>query len=133
MTVTSSPGISMKIIITATTNKIDQPFSPRFGRADYFILIDSETREWEAFANPAADARGGAGPQAVQFIAEKGAEIVISGRYGPSAFTALRAANIKAYIAEDGSVNEVLEQYLAGMLESTDSATGPELHGKGRQ
>lgn len=122
----------MKIIITSTSNKIDQPFNPRFGRADYFILVDSETREWEAFANPAADARGGAGPQAVQFIAEKGAEVVISGRYGPSAFTALEAAGIKAYIANGGTVNEVFEKYLAGALDSTDAATGPELHGKGQ-
>ena len=104
----------MKIIITATSNKIDQPFNPRFGRTDYFILVDSETREWEAFSNPAADARGGAGPQAVQFITEKGAEVVISGRYGPSAFTALEAAGIKAYIAAEGTVNEVFEKYLAG-------------------
>lgn len=122
----------MKIIITATSNKIDQSFNMRFGRADYFILVDSETREWEAFSNPAADARGGAGPQAVQFIANKGAEAVISGRYGPSAFAALEAAGIQAYIAEDGTVNEVLEKFLAGELESTTAATGPELHGKRR-
>ncbi len=120
----------MKIIITAASNKIDQPFSPRFGRADYFILIDSETREWEAFSNPATAARGGAGPQAVQFIAGKGARAVISGRYGPSAFTALEAAGLQAYIAKEGTVNEVLDQYLAGELENTTTATGPELHGK---
>jgi predicted Fe-Mo cluster-binding NifX family protein len=120
----------MKIVITATTNKIDQPFNPRFGRADYFILVDSETRAWEAFSNPAADARGGAGPQAVQFIANKGAKVVVSGRYGPSAFTALESAGIKAYIAKEGTVNEVLDQYLAGELEDTNAATGPELHGK---
>ena len=122
----------MKIIISATSNKIDQPFSPRFGRADYFILIDSETREWEALSNPAAAARGGAGPQAVQFIAKTGAQAVISGRYGPSAFTALEAAGLQAYIAKAGTVNEVLDQYLAGELESTNTATGPELHGKGQ-
>jgi predicted Fe-Mo cluster-binding NifX family protein len=121
----------MKIIITATSNKIDQPFNPRFGRADYFILVDSETRDWQAFSNPAADARGGAGPQAVQFIAQKGAEVVISGRYGPSAFTALEAAGIKAYLAKDGTVNDVLNKFLTGELESTGAATGPELHGKG--
>jgi predicted Fe-Mo cluster-binding NifX family protein len=122
----------MKIIITATSHKIDQPFNPRFGRADYFILIDSESRKWEAFANPAADARGGAGPQAVQFITNKGAEAVISGRYGPSAFTALEAAGIKAYLAKDGTVDEVLDKFLAGELESTGTSTGPELHSKGR-
>jgi predicted Fe-Mo cluster-binding NifX family protein len=123
----------MQIIISASSNKMDQPFSPRFGRADYFILIDSSTREWESFPNPAVNTRGGAGPQAVQLIVDKGAEVVISGRYGPSAFSALEAAGIQAFIAHQGMVNEVFERYLAGELESTTSATGPEMHGKGRR
>ena len=122
----------MKIIITASSDKIDQPFNPRFGRADYFILIDSDTREWEAFPNPAADARGGAGPQAVQFIAGKGTDIVISGRYGPNAFSALEAAGVKAYVASDGTVSSVLEDFLDDKLEQIGATTGPELHGRGR-
>ncbi|MFL7894182.1 MAG: NifB/NifX family molybdenum-iron cluster-binding protein [Anaerolineales bacterium] len=123
----------MKIIITASSDNMDQPFSPRFGRAEYFILIDSSTRAWEAFPNPAIHTRGGAGPQAVQFIADKGADVVISGRYGPSAFSALEAAGIQAFIAYQGTVDQVFEQHLAGELESTNTATGPELHGRGRR
>jgi len=122
---------TMKIAISANKNTIEAQFSQRFGRCDFFILIDSETRAWEAFPNPAASARGGAGPQAVQFIADKGSEAIISGRYGPSAFSALEAAGLQAYIAEDGTVNEVLEKFLAGELENTTTATGPELHGRG--
>ena len=118
----------MKIIITANSDKIDQPFNPRFGRAEYFILVDSDTREWEAFSNPAADARGGAGPQAVQFIDRKKPEVVISGRYGPSAFTALEAAGIKAYLASSGTVSEVLQQFLDGQLEQAGAATGTGMH-----
>ena len=119
----------MKLIITANGDKLEHPFNPRFGRADYFILIDTETQESQALANPAADARGGAGPQAVQFIANQGAEAVISGRYGPNAFSALEAAGIQAYVANDGSVQDVLKQFLAGELEQVGAATGPELHG----
>ena len=119
----------MKVIITAITDNIEQSFNPRFGRSDYFILVDSETKDWQAFQNPAASAPGGAGPQAVQFIADKGADAVISGRYGPSAFTALNAAGIKAYIAKQGTVNEVLEQFLADDLESVTAPTGEGLHG----
>ena len=119
----------MKIIITANSDQIDRPFNPRFGRADYFMLFDTETQKWEAFSNPGVDARGGAGPQAVQFISKKGAEVVISGRYGPSAFTALEAAGIKAYIASGGNVGDVLQQFLDGQLEQVGEATGPGLHG----
>ena len=122
----------MKIIITANSNKIDQPFNPRFGRAEYFILIDSETREAQAFANPAVNARGGAGPQAVQFIASHKPDAIISGRFGPNAFSALEAAGIKAYLANGGTVSEVLEQFLADQLSEAGEASGPGMHGRGR-
>jgi predicted Fe-Mo cluster-binding NifX family protein len=122
----------MKIIITASSDKIDQPFNPRFGRAEYFILIDSETREAQAFANPAMDARGGAGPQAVQFIAAHQPGAVISGRFGPNAFSALEAAGVKVYVASSGTVSEVLDQFLAGRLSQVSEASGPGMHGGGR-
>ena len=122
----------MKIIITASSDKVDQPFNPRFGRAEYFILMDSETREAEAFTNPAINAHGGAGPQAVQFIATHMPDAVISGRFGPNAFSALEAAGIKAYIASSGAVSEVLDQFLAGGLTEAGEASGPGMHGGGR-
>lgn len=122
----------MRIIITASSDNIEKPFNPRFGRADYFMQYDSDTQEWVAFQNPAADARGGAGPQAVQFLDGKNPEIVISGRYGPSAYTALDAAGIKAYIASNGTVSEVLQQFLDGQLVQVGEATGPGMHGGGR-
>jgi predicted Fe-Mo cluster-binding NifX family protein len=118
----------MKIIITANGDKIDQPFNPRFGRADYFILVDSETHEAQAFANPAMGSRSGAGPQAVQFIASQKPDAVISGRFGPNAFSALEAVGIKAYLANNGTVSEVLDQFLAGQLSAASVVSGPGMH-----
>ncbi len=121
----------MKIAISASGNTKESPFNPRFGRCDYFLFNDTDTGIWEAFPNPAAGARGGAGPQAAQSIANQGVEVVISGRYGPKAFTALDAAGVKAYIASTGTVLEAQEKYIAGELDQIGAATGPELHGKG--
>ena len=122
----------MKIIITASSDNIEHPFNPRFGRAEYFILVDSETREAQALANPAMDARGGAGPHAVQFIAARKPDAVISGRFGPNAFSALEAAGIKAYIATCGTVSEILDQFLADQLSEVSEASGPGMHDDGR-
>jgi predicted Fe-Mo cluster-binding NifX family protein len=119
----------MKIAVSAVKGKLDEPFNPRFGRADQFVIYDTESQAHEAAANPAASARGGAGAQAVQFLAGKGVQAVISGRYGPNAYTALEAAGIGAYVAQTGTVAEVIEQYQAGSLEQVSGATGPELHG----
>lgn len=122
----------MKIVITANNNTINAPFSPRFGRCAYFIVADTETREWKAFQNPASNAGGGAGPQAVQFITEQGAQAVVSGRYGPNAFTALKASGLRAFTGRGRTVEEALEHFIAGELEEVHAATGEELHGRGR-
>ena len=106
----------MKIIITASNEDINQPFNPRFGRADTFLLFDSNSKEWSTLANPASHSSGGAGPQAVEFTSRMGGEVVVSGRFGPKAVTALHAAGVKAYTALTGTVSEVLEQYLNGQL-----------------
>ena len=123
----------MKIAITSSDPNIKAQFSPRFGRCANFIFIDTETREWEAFPNPAAGSGGGAGPQAVQFVANHGAEATISGRYGPNAHSALQAAGIQTFVASSGTVGEVLDQFLAGELEQVSTATGPGLHGGRRR
>ena len=118
----------MKIAISSHDGKLDSSFSLRFGRCDHFVFIDSESRDWEAKPNPAAGARGGAGPRAVQFLSEQGVGATITGRYGPKAFTALEAAGIQAFEADDGTPEQLLEKFLAGELKQVHAASGPELH-----
>jgi len=122
----------MKIIITANGNSIDSPFSPRFGRCAYLIKIDTETGDWQAIENPASSASGGAGPLVVQAISQQNVEAVVTGRYGPNAFTALQAAGLRGFIAKGKTVRDVLEKFNAGELEEVFAATGEELHGGGR-
>ncbi len=118
----------MIIAVSSPDGKFNAEFSPRFGRCKFFIIMDTDTRAWESKPNPAANARGGAGPQAVQFLSGAGVEASITGRYGPNAFTTLKAAGIRAYIAEDGTPEELLDRFIAGTLEEVNAATGGEMH-----
>jgi len=118
----------MKIAISATGKTPESSFNPRFGRCDHFLIYDQDAKAWEAHPNPALSAQGGAGTQAAQLIAGLGVQAVISGRFGPNAFTALEAGGIQCYLAKAGSVQAVIEQYQTGQLESVAAATGPELH-----
>jgi predicted Fe-Mo cluster-binding NifX family protein len=118
----------MRIAISSSDGKFDTPFSPRFGRCEYFIFVDSETREWKAKDNPAVSARGGAGPQAVQFLANNGVEAAISGKFGPNAYSSLEAAGIQAYEADGGTPSELVDRFLAGSLKQVNAATGPKRH-----
>lgn len=118
----------MKIAISSNDGKFDTPFSSRFGRCAHFVFIDTETGDWEAKANPASNARGGAGPQAVQFLADNGVEATITGRYGPNAYSSLEAAGIQAFEASEGTPEELLKAFNNGSLKQVNAATGPQLH-----
>jgi predicted Fe-Mo cluster-binding NifX family protein len=113
----------MRICVSASANSLDAPVDPRFGRCPYFIIVDSETLQFEAVPNPASGAVGGAGIQAVQIIASKGAKVVITGNIGPNAFQALSAAGIKIITGAYGTVREVVEKYRRGELKETNSPT----------
>ncbi len=66
----------MKICVTSTGPSLDAPVDPRFGRCQYFVIVDSETMEYEAMQNPSIGASGSAGIQAAQTVAGKGVGVV---------------------------------------------------------
>jgi predicted Fe-Mo cluster-binding NifX family protein len=115
----------VKIAITSQGDNLEALVDPRFGRCAYFIIIDPETKKIEAISNPASEAMGGAGPQAAQAIANKGAEVVITGNVGPNAFQTLRAANIKIYQIASGTVKETLAKYKDGELKELVNSSVP--------
>jgi predicted Fe-Mo cluster-binding NifX family protein len=49
----------MKICVSAVSGSLDAQINPRFGRCQCFMIVDSETIEFEAVANIAASAMGG--------------------------------------------------------------------------
>lgn len=116
----------MKIVISVSGNKLESPFDPRFGRAAAFCLADSDTGAWTCHENPALSASGGAGVQAAQFVANLGAQAVVSGAYGPKAFDALSPAGIDLYLAptdENLTAADVLALFKAGRLGKAGAAS----------
>jgi predicted Fe-Mo cluster-binding NifX family protein len=113
----------MKICVSAAANSLDAPIDPRFGRCPYFVIVDSETMQFEAVPNMASGAMGGAGIQAAQTIANKGTKVLITGNVGPNAFQALSAAGIKIVTGASGTVREVVEKYKRGELSETGAPT----------
>lgn len=122
----------MKIAISTLTASMDAELDPRFGRAQNYVIVDSETEEWEAVANPAVSAGGGAGIQAAQFVANQGVKAVISGAFGPNAFNTLGAAGIEMYTAPNGTTaRDLLAQFKDGKLNQLDTASHGGYHDHG--
>ena len=86
----------MKIAITSDGATLESPINPRFGRAPYILIVTSEGELVEVIDNSVnVNAMRGAGIQAAKSLADRGVEILLTGRCGPNAFTALEAAGIK--------------------------------------
>lgn len=101
----------MKIAITATGADLQAQVDPRFGRAQYFVIVDPETMEFEAIENSSLSAAHGAGIQAGQLMSSKDVSAVITGSVGPNAFQTLTAAGINIFQSPGGTVQQAVDAY----------------------
>ena len=115
----------MKVVITSTGEKPDDKLDLRFGRAQYFIVMDTETGTHEVVNNQQnLNAAQGAGIQAGKNVIDTGAEAVITGNVGPKAHHTLQSAQIKIYLCPDDSctVQQAFERFQKGELQPVDAA-----------
>ena len=112
----------MKIAITATQPSLDAQIAPRFGRCQYFLIVELDDMTVEAVENPNIAAGGGAGIQSAKLVAEKGAQVVLTGNCGPNAFSALEAAGIKIVVGMSGSARDAIEAYKSGSVSPAGGA-----------
>jgi predicted Fe-Mo cluster-binding NifX family protein len=113
----------MKIAVSSAGKDLDSQLDPRFGRCAYFLVVDSDAMHFEAYPNESASMSGGAGIQAAQFLASKNVQAVITGNCGPNAVHTLSAAGIELFVGQQGTVKDVVNQYVTGGLKPTDVPT----------
>lgn len=113
----------MKIAITSSGNHLDSQIDPRFGRCQYFMIVDPDTMDFKAMPNENAMASGGGGIQAAQTIVNARINTLITGNLGPNAFEVLSAAGIETMIGASGTVRHALELYNSDILHSAAGAT----------
>jgi predicted Fe-Mo cluster-binding NifX family protein len=113
----------MKVAVSAVEESMDAEIDPRFGRCQFFIIVETDSMEYEALPNTSAAASGGAGIEAAQSVANKGVEAVITGNVGLNAFNTLSASGIKIVTGVSGVVREAVERYRKGEWKETTSPT----------
>ena len=113
----------MKIAVSAVRGHLDASVDPRFGRCAYFLIVDTDSMEFEAVENAAATAAGGAGIQAAQNVLEKGVDTLITGNCGPKAFSVLSTGGVKVFLTAGTTVREALDKLAKGELEQADGAS----------
>ncbi|KYH42832.1 MAG: hypothetical protein AYL33_000200 [Candidatus Bathyarchaeota archaeon B63] len=121
----------MRVAVSAAGPGLDSPVDPRFGRCPYFIIVDTDTMEYEAVPNTSQYAASGAGIQAAQTIAGRGVKAVLTGNVGPNAFQALSSAGIQIITGVTGTVREAVTKYKEGNLGRAGGPTAPMRYGMG--
>lgn len=106
----------MKLAVTSSGPTPEAEVDPRFGRCAYFLIVDTDTMEFEAIENSNAALGGGAGVQSGQLMAAKDVKFVLTGNCGPNAHQTLSAAGIGVIPGCSGAVRDAVERFKAGQL-----------------
>lgn len=112
----------MKVLITALGKEKTDNFDMKFGRGEYFQIIDTETEEFSVIENEGKTSDHGAGIVASQQAIDAGVDVLITGHLGPNAFELLDSSDIELLSAKGGTVEEVLDQYKQKKLDKITTA-----------
>jgi predicted Fe-Mo cluster-binding NifX family protein len=105
----------MRIAVTSQGPDLQSQVDPRFGRARYLIVVNTETKESSALDNSRnLNTSQGAGIQTVKDLVNEGVDAVLTGHVGPKAQEALEAAQVQVFLGASGTVEEALLELGSG-------------------
>ena len=113
----------MKIAISTNGIDLSAQVAERFGRCNSFLIVDTETMEFEVVQNTAVSSAHGAGIAAAQLVATRGVKAVLTGNVGPNAYSALSATGIQIVTGVSGVVEDTVKRFSSGDYPSTRGPT----------
>jgi len=113
----------MKVAVSTNGIDLSSQVAERFGRCNTFLIVDTETMEFEVVPNTAVRSAHGAGIAAAQLVASKGAKAILTGNLGPKAFSALLSSGVKTVTQVSGTVGDAVKRFSSGELKSTGEPT----------
>lgn len=120
----------MRIALPVDEKSMETNVCQSFGRAPYFLIYDTESKESIFMVNNAASSQGGAGIKAAQNIVDNNVSVLLTPRCGENAAEVFQAANIKMYKTIQASVIGSIDDFNNGKLVLLDDIH-PGFHGQG--
>ncbi len=119
--------IMMKIAISSKGAAPESEVDPRFGRAAFLLVFDTETGSWSALDNAEAqELAHAAGIRAAEAVCRSGAKTVLSGHVGPKALAVLATGGVQVFHCGAMSALSAVEAFRNGRLaEQQDSGSAP--------
>jgi predicted Fe-Mo cluster-binding NifX family protein len=137
----------MRVAVSSTGKEMDSAVDQRFGRAEYLLIVDTESEDIvQVIDNQAAkNVAHGAGISAATLIAQAGAQAVLTGYMGPKAVAVCEKAGIIIFNGAAGTVREAVHRFIntpraqqgaarpANQRESAAAQTQRQRHGTGQR
>lgn len=103
----------MKIIAVSEGESLDSYVADDFGHAPFFLLVESETLDYQVIVNEFMDSEQGAGMAVAKAIIGLGCvDAVLTGGIGMHGMEMLKKAGIDVSPDEEGTVEESITDYL---------------------
>jgi len=109
----------MKIAVSSHGKDLNSQINPRFGRCEYFLIVNTDDMSFKAIENKSASLSSGAGIEAALLVISNGAKAVITGNCGPKAVQTLSTAGIDLFVDYAGTVKDAIEKYKSSDLTFT--------------
>ena len=110
----------MKIAIPVDEKSLESNVYVSFGRAPYFLIYDTETKESTFLDNSAAASTGGAGIRAAQILVDNQVNALLTPQCGENAANVLKPADIKIYKTRAASAKVNIDNFISGKLSLLD-------------
>ena len=102
----------MKVGVTSTGLKLDDPVGIRPDKCSYWLVVDPATMEYEAIPNPLINLGGpAAGKLLAQLLKEHMVKFVLAGGCGCNQLKELGEYGIRVLLGMTGSVRETIEKF----------------------
>lgn len=120
----------MRIAMPVERAEMSTEVCVSFGRAPYFLIYETDTKEAEFITNTAVSSAGGAGIQAAQVIVDHKADVLLTPRCGQNAVDVLEGGGVKLYKTANLSAQTNIDEFEKGNL-ALLGQVHPGFHGRG--
>ena len=100
----------MKVAIASTGNTLESNIDSSFGRCAWFIIVDTESGGMEFIPNTNREMEEHAGKAAVELVATRNVEMIVSGEFGVKIKPLLDSMHIQMVVIKDAEkkINDII-------------------------
>lgn len=101
----------IKIAVASDGKTVSSAVSSVAARSSGFLIFDGNGKFVEAINNPHKEVGGGAGPLVVNFLAQKGVNVIAAQSFGKKMVDAMKAIGV-AHFEFKGNAGDAVSKYL---------------------